>query len=1477
MPDAEPYRAWATFSFTAASGRINECDLLIAVPGGLYLVELKGHPGQAVNSSDTWTFREPGGRPLVLRNPLHLTDLKAKELKGRLEWAARRLGIRQRVPFVQPAVFLSASGLECAFDEVQKTLVFGRDDASSGLPFIWRDLLAKPPSRDALRVTPEFSKQLPRLLAEIGIAASTAHLRYGDDWTLAQEVLDAGPTWEDRLATRSGLVREQGRVRIYLTALQATDEVRGSVERAARREYQVLQGIAHPGIAQALNFQIHQGGPAILFRHDAADLRLDSYLAVHAERLTPATRLDLVRQLAEAVRYAHSRSLYHRALAARSVYVSAREDGSQPRLRIIDWQSAARDFDTSGLSSIQGSSLPGRHSSDAEVYLAPETDAPFADPADLDVFGLGALAYAVLTGEPPAAGRAALLGRLETERGLHPLAVSDGLPQALDALIFAATRADVNERLESAEAFLARLDQQERAAAEVQQPAPSVDPLTVGIGQDIDGDWTVERLLGTGATARALLLRRMEESEDGEVVLREKVLKVALDDDKAARLVAEARALDLVGGGAVVRLLGGPRLLGERTVLDLSYAGERSLGSHLRDEGRLSYHDLERFGSDLFTALDQLAGKGVRHRDLKPDNFGIFHRADRSRQLILFDFSLADVSEKDITVGTRGYLDPFIGTDRRPVYDDQAERYAAAVTLYEMATGVRPVWGDGATAPQLLGDQTPQLAEDLFDPGLREGLTAFFRRALNREVDNRFDTLRRMEDAWRAVFTMADAVAPASTPATVGLDGETLADTREAHAAAATLDTPLEAAGLSPRAVSVAHGLSATTVGELLDIPPYEITRARGAGALIRKELNRRHKQWTAALRRPHDTGTNRPAPGPATQGAGSEGAARPTPGPNGAAHAVPGADTASGPGSTGARMPSIDELAADLVSTVGPVKAGRSTAAGRRQAAQRLDALRFLLGLPNGDGPAAPWPTQADVARRLGIDPASMSGHRKTAVADWSGRSWMPSLRDLIVQLVEDSGRITTPRAVAAALRARLGAADDTPERTLARALAVVRAAVETELDAANAIADGPGRSRDAQSGGSLGAETPDGPGGPRLAVVRRGDAVLIAAESLPGTDDPSPQELADYAVALGRAADDLAARDPLPGRGTVLRDLRAVAPPAGYELVADTRLVELAASVSTSGAAASPRLELYPRRLGLARALRISQAASGVRAAGTPEGPAGGLTVEDLLARVRTRFPEIEFDGPVTHVVVEEALREAGYRLEYDPALRRFRAPAAAVPYPSSTSTSLAFPATAAAGIARQQDVVAAKFDTGIEQGGFLAVTLRGKYLPGTAAAIAARYPVATVDVNREFLTTLRTLVSERGQDWSKVLTGDARFSRTGTLSRGLASYLRTAITRLGDVLTECAADRQVLFLHDAGLLARYWDSGGRELLTGLQNAARRPAGSPFGLWLLCPGENAREVPRLELQTVEVLGEHERVALDGAAIGWLHGERSA
>ena len=1170
MPAAEPYRAWATFSFTAASGRIHECDLLIVTPGGLYLVELKAHPGRVVNHDDTWRFTEPEtGRIRTLRNPLHFTDLKSKDLKSRLEWAAQRLKRHKlRIPRVEPAVFLSDPGLRSRLDEVQSVRVYGRDDAAVGVPWIWRDLLARPPQREHQRVTPAFSRELPDLMKAIGVTASVAHLRFGDDWTLSPELLDAGPMWEDRAAERRDIVHETGRVRIYLTQQQASDDQRRAVERAARREYQVLQGITHRGIAQAVQIRDHHGSPAILFHHDPADLRLDSYLAVHGERLTREVRLDLVRQLAEAVRYAHSRSLFHRALAARSVYVSAGKDGADPVLRVIDWQAAARDFEQTVSPTLGVTSLGTDYVGDAaDVYLAPEFGSPYPDPVDLDVFGLGAVAYLVLTGRPPAAGRSALIDRLAADGGLHPYGVDDTITDALDALVFAATRSDVGERLDSAETFLQRLDTTEEEVAE-REPVPGEDPLTATAGQILDGDWEVRRVLGTGATARALLVERL--TDDGEAH-EARVLKVALDEDKAAALRAEARVLDEVGGGVVVRRLDGPRLLGGRTVLDLQYAGGEdleggTLGTLLRAEGRLTYHQLERFGNDLFTALDQLAARGVRHRDLKPDNFAVYERADRSKQLMLLDFSLAEASERDVGAGTRGYLDPFLGTARRPVFDDHAERYAAAVTLYEMAANARPVWGDGTTDPRTTTDETPTIAAELFEPALRDELVAFFRRALHRDVDRRFDSVAQMHAAWRDVFIVSDAAAPATTPDTVGLDPRSLEESREAAAQAARRDTPLEAAGLSPRAVSVAQSFGASTVGELLDVPLHQIARARGAGAVIRKEINRRHKQWAAQL-------------------AVAVAAVR---------------DDAPF---------AVDELVTLLLPPTG------------RRGSKKADVARLTLALPGEPDTPPPWIPQTELARRLGMAQASVSRHQKALFEEWAETPWLEQVRDELVELLAAAGRVSVAGELAATLRARRGTATAEPDRAAAFASAVVRAAVEAEIWSGLHADDEEIRDR-----------------GPRLAVQRRGDSVLIALESLPGTDAPSAAELADYAQQLGRRADELAGTEPMPGRGAVVRDLRAVEAPEGLPPLADTRLVALAAAVSHH-ALVSSRLEIYPRGLDLVTALRAAQAGAGVRRK-------VGVTVDDLLGRVRARFPEILVPDGLTHVRMEEALQRGRLR---------------------------------------------------------------------------------------------------------------------------------------------------------------------------------------------------------------------------------------
>ena len=191
-------------------------------------------------------------------------------------------------------------------------------------------------------------------------------------------------------------------------------------------------------------------------------------------------------------------------------------------------------------------------------------------------------------------------------------------------------------------------------------------------------------------------------------------------------------------------------------------AGDKTLAQRLREEGRLSLDLLRRFGEELLEVLHFMEDAGVTHRDIKPDNIGIAPVGEKGMlHAVLFDFSLARTPAENILAGTPGYLDPFLSLRKPARWDLYAERYAAAVTLYEMATGTLPVWGDGQTAPDMLECEAT-LNTEAFDPNVREGLSAFFEKALRRDFRQRFDNAEEMLRAWRRLFD--EARQPTTTP-----------------------------------------------------------------------------------------------------------------------------------------------------------------------------------------------------------------------------------------------------------------------------------------------------------------------------------------------------------------------------------------------------------------------------------------------------------------------------------------------------------------------------------------------------------------------------------------------------------------------------------------------------------------------------------------------------------------------------------------
>jgi serine/threonine protein kinase len=170
-----------------------------------------------------------------------------------------------------------------------------------------------------VRIDANVARVIVRALEQAGVRRSQRARRVGD-YRLGRLILD-GPAFQDFEATHVGMSNVTRRVRIYQIPRGAGADTRQMIVRAAQREFQILEGINHPAFLRAIDYKDLELGGALIFEHHADALRLDHFLLQHAAALSQEERLMLLRQLAEAVRYAHEKHLVHRALGPQSVLV----------------------------------------------------------------------------------------------------------------------------------------------------------------------------------------------------------------------------------------------------------------------------------------------------------------------------------------------------------------------------------------------------------------------------------------------------------------------------------------------------------------------------------------------------------------------------------------------------------------------------------------------------------------------------------------------------------------------------------------------------------------------------------------------------------------------------------------------------------------------------------------------------------------------------------------------------------------------------------------------------------------------------------------------------------------------------------------------------------------------------------------------------------------------------------------------------
>jgi serine/threonine-protein kinase len=280
--------------------------------------------------------------------------------------------------------------------------------------------------------------------------------------------LGAGGMGEVWLAERSdGTLRRPVALKLPLAGLR-----RGVLAQRLRRERDILAALEHPHIARLYDAGTAQDGQPFL----ALEYVEGEPITRHCDEraLGARERVALLRQVMDAVQYAHAHLVVHRDLKPSNVLVRA--DG---RAMLLDFGIAKLLQDEQGgaaaseLTRLGGRALTPR-------YAAPEQVAAGLVSTATDVWALGVLLYELLAARPPFGGataheieRAVLDAEPTRPSAWHAGAMA-GLGRSaaadLDTIVLKALRKPPPERYATVAAFADDLDRWLRGAPVRAQP-----------------------------------------------------------------------------------------------------------------------------------------------------------------------------------------------------------------------------------------------------------------------------------------------------------------------------------------------------------------------------------------------------------------------------------------------------------------------------------------------------------------------------------------------------------------------------------------------------------------------------------------------------------------------------------------------------------------------------------------------------------------------------------------------------------------------------------------------------------------------------------------------------------------------------------------------------------------------------------------------------------------------------------------------
>jgi tRNA A-37 threonylcarbamoyl transferase component Bud32 len=269
------------------------------------------------------------------------------------------------------------------------------------------------------------------------------------------------------------------------------------------------------------------------------------------------------------------------------------------------------------------------------------------------------------------------------------------------------------------------------------------------VGTLLNGRYRLDAQVGTGGMS--MVYRAFDSTLERRVAIKLMHRDIAGDSDQLERFRREARAVARLSHPHIVGVIDAGEEDG-RPYIVFEYVEGETLKDRIRRLGRLPVDEAIAYAIEIARALGAAHGRGIVHRDVKPQNVLV----DEEGSAKVTDFGIArSMDDSGLTadgrvLGTTDYVSPeqALGHD----VNGQSDIYSLGVVLYEMLTGDVPFHGENQVSVAM-----KHVREDLPDvskrrPEVAAGLAAILDRMTCKDLRKRYpDALSLQADLEEAL------------------------------------------------------------------------------------------------------------------------------------------------------------------------------------------------------------------------------------------------------------------------------------------------------------------------------------------------------------------------------------------------------------------------------------------------------------------------------------------------------------------------------------------------------------------------------------------------------------------------------------------------------------------------------------------------------------------------------------------------------